>query len=235
MSKNHPLFYNKKSVKYHYRRDVGLTGHFLYILYRFHNKTLRKFVMSLFDKLIGKHYQFYSISIRRIFSDFHGINIGSYSHGSCFNYLNIPAGTTIGRYSSISRGVSIHAANHPHNTISSHGFFFNTTLGIVNKNIASYTRLNIGNDVYIGFNAIILPSCSSIGDGAVIGAGSVINKNIPPYAIVVGNPGRIVSYRFSEEKIKEISNSKWWEKEIFELLDNDITKFQNPINSKKVR
>ena len=54
-------------------------------------------------------------------------------------------------------------------------------------------------------------------DGAVIGAGAIVNKNVPPYAVVVGNPARVVRYRFSQAVIDELLASKWWEKDIDEL------------------
>lgn len=67
----------------------------------------------------------------------------------------------------------------------------------------------IGNDVWIGANCVIRAGIS-IGNGAVVGAQSFVNKDVPPYAVVVGSPARIIRYRFSEEKIKEIENSEYW-------------------------
>jgi acetyltransferase-like isoleucine patch superfamily enzyme len=64
-----------------------------------------------------------------------------------------------------------------------------------------------------------MPIVNKIGDGAVIGGGAIINRDVPPYAVMVGNPARIVRYRFSEEKIQELLESKWWEKSIEELKD----------------
>ena len=90
------------------------------------------------------------------------------------------------------------------------------------------TKLVIGNDVWIGHNAIILPSVSNIGDGAVIGAGSVVTKDVPPFAVVAGNPAKIILYRFSEEKIREIMKSPWWGKDINELK-NEFDSFLLPL------
>lgn len=67
----------------------------------------------------------------------------------------------------------------------------------------------IGNDVWIGRRALILGGVR-IGNGAVVAAGAVVTKNIPPYAVVAGNPARIVKYRFSPEIIKSLQNIKWW-------------------------
>jgi virginiamycin A acetyltransferase len=89
----------------------------------------------------------------------------------------------------------------------------------------------IGNDVWIGNNVKILSNVE-IGDGAVIGANAVVSKNIPPYAIAVGNPIQIIKYRFSEDIIKEMLKIKWWGWENKKILENsnllfgeDIEKF----------
>lgn len=69
--------------------------------------------------------------------------------------------------------------------------------------------VTIGNDVWIGTEAIIL-SGVQIGDGAVIGARSVISQNVPPYAIVAGSPARLIRYRFEPELIERLIAVKWW-------------------------
>lgn len=79
--------------------------------------------------------------------------------------------------------------------------------------------MNIGNDVWIGEGALIL-SGVTIGDGAVIGARSVVSKDIPPYAIAAGNPCRILKYRFPEEKISELLKIKWWNWETDKITSN---------------
>jgi acetyltransferase-like isoleucine patch superfamily enzyme len=67
----------------------------------------------------------------------------------------------------------------------------------------------IGNDVYIGVGAIVL-SGVSIGDGAVVGAGAVVTKPVPPYAIVAGNPARLVRYRFDDATRARLLALQWW-------------------------
>ena len=101
-----------------------------------------------------------------------------------------------------------------------HGFFFNPGFKYCEENGVEYIPLNIGHDVWIGHNAIIMPHVKNISTGAVIGAGAVINKDVPPYAVVVGNPSRIVRYRFPKEIIDELLASCWWEKPIEELKPN---------------
>jgi len=62
-----------------------------------------------------------------------------------------------------------------------------------------------------------------IGDGAVIGAGSIVTKDVPDFAVVAGNPARIIKYRFSEETQQSIKASRWWDKDIEELTISDFT------------
>lgn len=68
----------------------------------------------------------------------------------------------------------------------------------------------IGNDVWIGADALIL-SGASIGDGAVVAARAVVTKPVPPYAIVAGNPARVVKYRFDHATIQDLLTLKWWD------------------------
>ncbi len=68
----------------------------------------------------------------------------------------------------------------------------------------------IGNDVWIGYNVTIV-SGVKIGDGAVIGTGAVVAKDIPPYGVAVGNPARVVRYRFDEKTIEKLLKIKWWD------------------------
>lgn len=77
----------------------------------------------------------------------------------------------------------------------------------------------IGNDVWIGYRAMIL-SGVVVGDGAIIGAGAVVTKDVPPYAIVAGNPAKVVKYRFDEETREMLLRVKWWDWEIEKIVDN---------------
>ena len=85
------------------------------------------------------------------------------------------------------------------------------------------------NDIWVGYDTTIL-SGVTISNGAVIGAKSVVAKNIPPYAIAVGNPAKIIRYRFSEIIISKLLKIKWWDWDIKKIKDNielmkDINKF----------
>ena len=70
-------------------------------------------------------------------------------------------------------------------------------------------KIIIGNDVWIGTDSIIRRGVT-IGDGAVIGANSFVNKDVPPFAVVAGNPAKLIRYRFSQKKIDCILKSEWW-------------------------
>jgi virginiamycin A acetyltransferase len=90
----------------------------------------------------------------------------------------------------------------------------------------------IGNDVWIGQNAVILPGVN-IGDGAIIGANSVVGSNISPYTIVAGNPAKVIRKRFDEELIDLLLRFKWWDKSITEI--NELIPILTCSDLEKVR
>ena len=74
----------------------------------------------------------------------------------------------------------------------------------------------IGNDVWIGQNAVLLPGVH-IGDGAIIGANSIVGSNVDPYTIVAGNPAKPLRKRFDDEMIELLLRFKWWDRSIEEI------------------
>lgn len=187
----------------------------LYKFYAIKQSTIRRILRKIISKLEGG--ELYSHTLRRIFKDYHDIEIGLYTHGGCFIVAgNMGRSIIIGRYSSIANA-HINLRNHPMKLKSTHGFFFNPKLKYCNRYLAESNPLKIGNDVWIGDGAMILPDVTEIADGAVIAAGAIVNKNVPPYAVVVGNPARIVRYRFPQEIIDKLLASRWWEKSIEEI------------------
>src|SRR5690606_8612355 len=121
----------------------------------------------------------------------------------------------IGNFCSISWGVTIGPANHDYSKLTTHDFLYNDFYGIKPiDSSAAYDRFSkktiVGNDVWIGTNSTILNGLN-LGDGVVIGANTIVTKDIPPYSIVVGNPGRIVKMRFDKNIIDELLDLKWWE------------------------
>ncbi|MGC4155011.1 MAG: Coenzyme F420 hydrogenase/dehydrogenase, beta subunit C-terminal domain [Propionicimonas sp.] len=170
--------------------------------------------------------EIYSASLREIFRRYHGVSIGAYTHGGCFVPHSFGRNTTIGRYTSIARTAFAATLDHPTEFKGMHGFFFNSNLGYT-EHVREYSQLTIGNDVWLGHNAVISSNVTSIGDGAVIGAGAVVFKDVPPYAVVVGNPGRVVRYRFTPETIARLLQEKWWEQDIDQLAPG-IAAFDRP-------
>ena len=78
--------------------------------------------------------------------------------------------------------------------------------------------IRVGNDVWIGFGTTIL-SGVTIGDGAIIGAKSVVVKDVPPYALVCGNPAKLIRYRFTEDRIRELLTLKWWDMDLTDIQE----------------
>lgn len=74
----------------------------------------------------------------------------------------------------------------------------------------------------------------SIGDGAIVGAGAIVTKDVPPYAIVVGNPARIIKYRFSDEIISDLLEIKWWNWSD-EVISNNIDLLRNNVDKDTIQ
>lgn len=200
-------------------------GNLLYNLYKVKHRRIRNFVLNCVKHLEGG--EFYSKTLRRIFRDYHRVDIGMYTHGGCFEPFHVNPCTSIGRYCSIARTAWMINRDHPVGFKSSHAFFHVAIFRLCDRDLVEYVPLEVGNDVWVGHNAIILPHVKKIGDGAVIGAGAVVHKDVPPYGIVIGNPARLVRYRFSQKIIGDLMASRWWEKSIEELKPF-LHEFQRP-------
>jgi virginiamycin A acetyltransferase len=196
----------------------------IYKLYSVPNSRLRSILMRLLCRLEGGEMN--SKTLRKVFKDYHDVEVGMYSAG-CFEQFQLYGGTTVGRYCSITPTAKTITYYHPMHFKSTNALFYYPEYGNCSELLVQPERLTIGNDVWIGEYAVILPSASKIGDGAVIGAGAVVNKDIPPYAIVVGNPARVVGYRFSKEIIDDLLASRWWENDIDDLKPM-LEEFQAP-------
>jgi acetyltransferase-like isoleucine patch superfamily enzyme len=151
--------------------------------------------------------------------------------GSWGNDIGITV--NIGKYCSIAGDVVILVSGeHQTNWITSYPFHaLNEDRELIKISRTSKGNVTIGNDVWICVGARIL-SGITIGDGAVIGAYAVVTKDVPPYAIVGGNPAQIIRHRFDEENIKKLLEIKWWDKSPEEidrlmpyLLSDNIEEF----------
>ena len=159
-----------------------------------------------------------SATARRMMSEFHGVTIGAYSYGECFDPALVPPGIRIGRYVSIARGVRLFVQNHPLDRLSTHPLFYEACPGVAVTNDLPPGSLHIGHDVWIGSNVIVTPGCRRIGNGAVLGAGAIVTKDVPDYAIVAGNPARRIRDRFPPDVIARLQQSRWWELPVEEVL-----------------
>jgi acetyltransferase-like isoleucine patch superfamily enzyme len=137
---------------------------------------------------------------------------------------------SIGSFCSINEHAKIGTiGNHRHELVTTF------PLGNIVENFQPPTRdvnskkIKIGNDVWVATNAIVLPGVT-IGDGAVIAAGAVVTKDVPPYAIVGGVPAKVIKYRFNQPIITALLRIKWWDWEDSKIIENatlfyDIDKF----------
>lgn len=207
------------------------------ILLPIYGRTNSRAIRSFLRRLVLKSEQgpVYSLTIREMFRRFHGVDIGLYTIGPCGgDPENYSPGTVVGRYSSIYYTTRAIGRAWPYEAGSPQSQFIKSRFASPLNESPVTTNLLIGNDVFIGHNAIILPTVTVIGDGAFIGAGSVVAANVPPYAVVTGNPARVVRYRFSTERIRLLLKSEWWKRSIDEL-SGEIEEFQTPLEGDVIR
>lgn len=112
---------------------------------------------------------------------------------------------TIGNYCSIGSNVVIGPGQHDLDRVSISGHFYHDGYEELTKE-----PVTIGHDVWIGTYAIIMRGVN-VGTGAVIGAGAIVTKNVPDYAVVVGVPAKVIKYRFNEEQQEQTKQSRWFD------------------------
>jgi acetyltransferase-like isoleucine patch superfamily enzyme len=115
----------------------------------------------------------------------------------------------IGSFCSIAKDVTIQEYNHRVDRLSTYNFEKHIFSGKSIDDVISKGAITIGSDVWIGTKSVIL-SGVTIGHGAIVAAGSVVTKDVPPYAIVGGNPARVIKYRFTAEIIERLLQIEWW-------------------------
>ncbi len=161
---------------------------------------------------------------------------------SCF-----AARCEIGAYCAIGARCAINPFNHPTTWLSIHEFQYHpnsydwvpeyAALKRLSRTPDMFPHVTIGNDVWMGHNVNVLAGVS-VGDGAIIAAGSVVTKDVPPYGIVAGVPGTVKRLRFSETTVERLLRVKWWELELQDLSGlpfNDVERCIDTIEEIRFR
>lgn len=188
-----------------------------------------------------------NIAKRTILGD--NVEIGDYTYLNANKYwITVESNVKIGKYCSIAPGIHIGAGNHNYKNVTTHPFLFDRSyepifkfeanMQLQNGLIDCDTTTKIGNDVWIGLHAIIKRGVT-IGNGAIIAAGSVVVKDVPDYAIVGGNPAKVIKYRTSEENISFFSkheDAMWWNWDVDTIRQNlhclyDFDKYREKLSS----
>ena len=153
--------------------------------------------------------------------------LGLYSYTGDYT---IVINSTIGKFTSISWGVTIGPEEHDYTKVTNHSFLYSLkTFQLVDQKFYSpfIKPCKIGNDVWIGCNATILRGVT-IGDGAVIAANALVNRDVPPFAIVAGIPAKVIKFRFSDEIIIGMLQTQWWNLPLEVIKEHSALFADNP-------
>lgn len=156
--------------------------------------------------------------------------IGAYT---TMGWNNTIRNAEIGKFCSIAWNCTIGGAEHHLHRMTTSFFPFDKTYGIVDENREelehAYAKpLSIGNDVWIAAGVQVLRGVI-IGDGAVLGGGTIVTKDVPPYEIWAGVPSKKIGQRFSDEIIANLMELKWWDLPVENIKEN-ITLFRKDVD-----
>ena len=182
------------------------------VIVRFFEKVLPGIILDLLEtrsvfarSSAGKHVKLYRPY--RIYD----AQVGDYSYVARNSMIN---STIIGKFCSIGPNFLSGKGMHPTNGLSTSPMFY--SLGCQNGiTLAKENRFDemrpveIGNDVFIGANVVVFNGVK-IGDGAIVAAGAVVNKDVPPYSIVGGVPAKLIRKRFSDDCVVALRRIQWW-------------------------
>lgn len=192
----------------------------LTFLYKINNRFSRRIIEKIILRLENGYA--FSSTLRELYAKYYGLHIGYGTYGGCFTHVNIPQLCEVhfGNYCSIGSNLKIFRANHPSDSFTTHPFLYNPVFQYVKQDHLNRPALRIGHDVWIGSSVIICPGCMHIGDGAIVGAGSVVVHDVPPYTIVAGCPAKVIRRRFNDEQIQFLKESGWWKFDFATLKKN---------------
>ena len=167
----------------------------------------------------------------RTWRDLYTVGRGTYGTPKVLHWGD-PCTLCVGNFCSFAEGVTILlGGNHRTDWVTT--FPFSVVWGSAPPKECSSTRgdVLIGNDVWVGYGATVL-SGVTIGEGAIVGARAMVTHDVPPYAVVAGNPARLIFMRFPEETIKRLLDVRWWNwpdeflrREYSRLLSPDVDGF----------
>lgn len=183
--------------------------------------ALRQLLLRAMERLLGRPFREETMTWEELATT-DRLSIGRHAYGrpTVYIYPGDTGKVSIGSFVSIAHGVEIFlGGNHRIDWVSTFPFRFVLDLpGALQDGIpASKGEVVIGNDVWIGKGAKLL-SGVRIGDGAVVGAYSVVAREVRPYAVVVGSPAREVKRRFSDDKVDALERLAWWDWPMDEIL-----------------
>ncbi len=156
-------------------------------------------------------------------------SLGGYSYVGRNSRLTF---ADVGKFCSIAGDVIVGMGTHTLDKLSTSPVFTEMINGTGQRwtdktAVEPFKRVVVGNDVWIGARAMIMGGVT-IGDGAVVGAGAIVTKDVPPFAVVGGVPAKIIRYRFSGDVIEKLEASHWWSLDD-KILKENITLFQKPL------
>jgi hypothetical protein len=161
------------------------------------------------------------------------VTMGDYSYCGQFCFFQ---NATIGRFSNVAAMVRIGPTRHPTDRPTQHHFTYRRALyGFAATDDEAFfswrteQRATIGHDTWLGHGSIVMPNVT-VGTGAVVGAGAVVTRDVPPYGIAVGVPAEVVKHRFDARTVDALFEIAWWNWP-HETIAERLEDFSSPIDA----